>query len=168
MIMSSFFSNIIEHQVKCQALNLTLKIEIKTRYILGLVRWRLFNQPTLIKSLLWARHPAEHWGDRDIRKFLSLPFRSSQWCGWGVCNRDAHTGLWSGWGMRNLPKRGQHSYPSLPDLKRRVAIAHQGGYGILPLAGTFSCNSCPYSQESAYISNSLEPGKWVLPIPNKC
>ena len=141
MIKSSFFSNIIEHQVKCQALNLTLKIEIKTRYTLGLVRWRLFNQPTLIKSLLWARHPAEHWGDRDIRKFLSLPFRSSQWCGWGVCNRDAHTGLRSGWGMRNLPKRGQHSYPSLPDLKGRVAITHQGGYGILPLAGTFSCNS---------------------------
>ena len=50
--MSSFFPNIIEHQVKCQALNLALKIEIKTRYILGLVRWHLFNQPTLIKSLL--------------------------------------------------------------------------------------------------------------------
>lgn len=169
VIMSSFFPNIIEHQVKCQALNLALKIEIKTRYILGLVRWHLFNQPTLIKSLLWARHPAGHWGDRDIRKFLSLPFRSSQWCGWGVCNRDTHTGLWSGWGMRNLCKRGQDSYPSLPDLKWRVAIAHQGGYGILPMTGTFSCNnSCPYSQESAYISNSLEPGKWALLIQDKC
>ena len=72
MIKSSFFSNIIEHQVKCQALNLTLKIEIKTRYTLGLVRWRLFNQPTLIKSLLWARHPAEHWGGQRYKE-VPLP-----------------------------------------------------------------------------------------------
>lgn len=61
----------------CQALNLALEDkEIKDKVYSGLgdmaLKTRtLFNHQALIKPLLWARHPAGHWGERY--KEVSLP-----------------------------------------------------------------------------------------------
>lgn len=121
----------------CQALNLALKIEIKRQGIFWAWWDYLINQ-YLSSPCSGPGIQMSTAGERDIREFLSLPSRSSQWCGWGVYNKRCVHGVMIRTGCEEPAWRGQHCYPSLPDFKQRVAIADQGGYGIPALTGTFS------------------------------
>lgn len=83
----------------CQALNLALKIKrLKDKLSSGLDEMT-HNTRTLFNHLSSPHSgPGTQLGTGEKEKEGPLRLsRSSQWWGWGVCNRDAHTRLRPGW-----------------------------------------------------------------------